>query len=190
MVIYQRPSCIKRAILNMNHTEILNKLKAFEHKEVFFGPQGFKVVGKTAELNKSQIGYSVDKAGKTLVDTAIGNWQGSWMVIAQDTELGDPYFVDINDENLAVYTALAEEENQWRQPTLVASTLAGFAQCLTIIHQQCQQKSAMYIPDESCIFDLEVLETFGKKIVDVAETNDFWQNFFVGYVDWLRDEHV
>ena len=71
----------------MNHTELLNKLKAFEHKEVFFGPQGFKVVGKTAELNKSQIGYSVDKGGKTLVDSAIGNWQGSWLVIAQDTEL-------------------------------------------------------------------------------------------------------
>jgi hypothetical protein len=189
MVIYQRPSCIKRAILKMNHTELLNKLKAFEDKEVFFGPQGFKVVGKTAELNKSQIGYSVDKGGKTLVDSAIGNWQGSWLVIAQDTELGDPYFVDLNDENLAVYTALAQEENQW-EPTLVASTLTGFSQCLTIIHQQCQQKSAMYIPDESCIFDLEVLETFGKKIVDVAETNDFWQNFFVGYVDWLRDEYV
>jgi hypothetical protein len=48
----------------------------------------------------------------------------------------------------------------------------------------------MYIPDESCIFDLEVLETFGMQLVELAQTNDFWQNFFVGYVDWLRDEHV
>jgi len=179
----------------MDQTELLNKLKAFEHKEVFFGPQGFNVVVKTAELNKAQIGYSVDKNGASLVhsdsDNASksGNWQSSWVVIAKDTELGDPYFVDLNDEKLAVYTALAEKENQW-QRTVVSSTLEGFAECLTAIYQQCEQKSAMYIPDESCIFDLEVLETFGMQLVELAQTNDFWQNFFVGYVDWLRDEHV
>jgi hypothetical protein len=176
-------------MLNMNQAELLSKLKAFEHKEVFFGPQGFHVVVKTAELNKAQIGYSVDKNGVSLVNREIGNWQSSWIVIAKDTELGDPYFVDLNDEKLAVYTALAEKENKWEQ-TLVASTLMGFSQCLSAIHQQCEQKSAMYVPDESCIFDLEILETFGKQLVEFAQTNDFWQNFFVGYVDWLRDEHV
>ncbi len=173
----------------MNQSELLNKLKAFEHKEAFFGPQGFKVMAKTAELNKAQVGYSIDKDGKSLVDSKIGNWQASWFVIAKDTELADPYFVDLEDENLAVYTALAEEENQW-EPVLVASSLTAFAQCLTIIHQQCPQKSPLYVPDDSCIFDLEVLETFGKSIVEVAQTNDFWQHFFVGYVDWLRDEYV
>jgi len=177
----------------MDQIELLSKLKAFEHKEVFFGPQGFSVVAKTAELNKAQIGYAIDKNGASLIhsesDTNKGNWCSSWIVIAKDTELGDPYFVDLNDENLAVYTALAEEENQW-QLTLVSSSLDGFAQCLTAIHQQCQQKSAMYVPDDSCIFDLAVIESFGKSLVEIAQTNDFWQNFFVGYVDWLRDEHV
>lgn len=173
----------------INETELLNKLKTFEHKEVFFGPQGFKVTVTKADFKNAQIGCSVDEKGKNLVDSAIGNWQKTWVVIAKDTELGDPYFVDVSDENLAVYTALAEEENQWHS-TLVASSLSGFAQSLTIIHQQCQQKSALYVPDESCIFDLEVLENFGKNIVDVAQTNDFWQHFFVGYVDWLRDEYV
>lgn len=173
----------------MNQSELLTQLKAFEHKEVFFGPQGFRVVSKTAELNKAQIGFSIDKSGQSLVGQDKGNWQSSWLVIANDTELGDPYFVDLNDENLAVYTALAEEENQW-QSTLVSSSLQGFAQCLTAIYLQCQQKSAMYVPDESCIFDLEQLEIFGKSLVEMAQTNDFWQHFFVGYVDWLRDEHV
>ena len=179
----------------MKQTELLSQLKAFEHKKVFFGPQGFNVVSKTVELNEAQIGYSIDKNGKSLVNSdsnnenMSGNWQSSWVVIATDTELGDPYFIDITDENLAVYTALAEKENQW-QPTLVSSTLDGFSKCLTAIHQQCQQKSAIYVPDESCIFDLEILETFGKQLVEFAQTNDFWQNFFVGYVDWLRDEHV
>jgi hypothetical protein len=173
----------------MKQTELLNILKAFEHKEAYFGPQGFKVVSKTAELNKAQIGYSVDNNGVSLVNHEKGNWQSSWFVIATDTELGDPYFVDINDENLAVYTALAKEENQW-QSTLVATSLSGFAQCLTLLYQQSQQKSALFMPDETCIFDLDVLERFGKYLVDIAETNDFWQHFFVGYVDWLRDEHV
>jgi|GEM_PF-861477 len=177
----------------MDQIELLSKLKAFEHKEVFFGPQGFSVVAKTAELNKAQIGYSIDKNGTSLVnnesDNKTGNWCSSWIVIAKDTELGDPYFVDLKDENLAVYTALAEEENQWKT-TLVSSSLDGFAQCLTAIHQQCQQKSAMYVPDDNCIFDLEVIENFGKSLVEIAQTNDFWQNFFVGYVDWLRDDHV
>jgi hypothetical protein len=179
----------------MDQSELLSQLKAFEHKEVFFGPQGFSLVTKTAEFNKAQIGYSIDKNGKSLVnngnvsESISGNWGRSWVVIAKDTELGDPYFVDLNDENLAVYTALAEEENQW-QTTLVSSSLHGFAQCLTAIYQQCQQKSAMYVPDENCIFDLEIIENFGKSLVEIAQTNDFWQNFFVGYVDWLRDEHV
>jgi hypothetical protein len=188
MYSYQRPSFIKRVML-MNQTELLTKLKAFEHKEVFFGPQGFKVMAKTAELNKAQVGFSVDEKGKSLVDNTECSWQNSWLVIAQDTELGDPYFVDLNDDNLAVYTALAEEENQW-QATLVASSLSGFAQCLSLIHQRSKQSSALYVPDASCIFDLEVLETFGKAVVEIAQTNDFWQHFFVGYVDWLRDEYV
>jgi hypothetical protein len=179
----------------MDQTELLNKLKAFEHKEAFFGPQGFNVVARMAEFNKAQVGYSIDKNGVSLVNSDSnnedmnGNWQSSWFVIATDTELGDPYFIDINDENLAVYTALAEEENQW-QLTLVSSTLDGFSKCLTAIHQQCEQKFAIYVPDESCIFDLEILETFGKQLVEFSQTNDFWQNFFMGYVDWLRDEHV
>ena len=173
----------------MNQAELLSKLKAFEHKEAFFGPQGFHVVVKTAELNKAQIGYSVDKNGVSLVNSEIGNWQSSWVVIAKDTELGDPYFIDMNDDQLAVYTALAETENHW-ELTLVSSSLEGFSKCLTAIHQLCQQKSAMYLPDENCIFDLQVLENFGKQLVELAQTNDFWQNFFVGYVDWLRDEYV
>jgi len=176
-------------MLMMDKTELLTKLKAFEHKDVFFGPQGFKVVCKTAELNKAQIGFSINKNGKSLIDNTQCSWQSSWLVIAQDTELGDPYFVDMADENLAVYTALAEEENKW-QATLVASSLNGFAQCLSLIHQRSQQSSPLYVPDENCIFDLEALETFGKTLVEVAQTNDFWQHFFVGYVDWLRDEYV
>ncbi|TWX55659.1 hypothetical protein [Colwellia hornerae] len=173
----------------MNQSELLNKLKGFEHKEVFFGPQGFSVITKMAALNKAQIGYSVDKKGGSLVNNAIGNWQNSWLVIATDTELGDPYFIDLADKHLAVYTAIAEQENQW-QATLVSASLVGFEQCLTAIYQQCQQKSALYLPDESCIFDLQILEIFGKQLVEFSQTNDFWQHFFVGYVDWLRDEHV
>jgi hypothetical protein len=173
----------------MNQSELLNRLKAFEHKEVFFGPQGFSVITKTAVLKKAQIGYAIDKKGASLVNSDVGNWQSSWFVIATDTELGDPYFIDFTDEHLAVYTAVAEEENQW-QTTLVSASLDGFEKCLTAIYQQCEQKSAMYLPDDNCIFDLEVLESFGKQLVEFSQTNDFWQHFFVGYVDWLRDEHV
>ena len=95
----------------MNQSELLNRLKAFEHKEVFFGPQGFSVITKMATLNKAQIGYAVDKKGASLVNNDIGNWQGSWLVIATDTELGDPYFIDLADEHLAVYTAIAVSKN-------------------------------------------------------------------------------
>jgi hypothetical protein len=49
-------------MLNINHTELLNKLKAFEHKDVFFGPQGFKVVMKMADINQpfSSNNYNVN----------------------------------------------------------------------------------------------------------------------------------
>ncbi len=174
----------------MDKAQLLKRLKAFTHKEAYFGPQGFNVICKTAQINKAQVGYLVDKTGQSLAETENSNWQESWLVIAKDTEIGDPYFVDLTDENLAVYTALAPVETHQWQTELVASSLEGFAQCLSLIADKSQQVSPSYVVDNNCIFDLEELEIFGMKLVDIAQTNDFWQNFFVSYVDWLRDEHV
>ncbi|EOP90918.1 hypothetical protein [Bacillus cereus] len=50
------------------------------------------------EIEEGQLGYSFDEEG--------------WIVIGIDSYLGDPIFVDSNDENCPVYTAM-HGEGEW-----------------------------------------------------------------------------
>ncbi|MGQ0455255.1 hypothetical protein ACT4UM_28970 [Bacillus sp. SS-TM] len=49
------------------------------------------------EIEEGQLGYSFDEEG---------DWKEGWIVIGIDSYLGDPIFVDSNDENCPVYTAI------------------------------------------------------------------------------------
>src|SRR6476619_1827497 len=58
---------------------------------------------KAEDFENAQIGYSISENGKSLIGNATGDWKKNWIVIATDN-LGDPIFVDYEDENLSVYT--------------------------------------------------------------------------------------
>ena len=173
----------------MNELELLKILKQTK-SEAYLGPQGFKVLTDKKQLQQAQIGYSIDKNGVNISGDIMGSWQRTWFVVAQDTELGDPYFIDFDDAQLNVYTAVFNEEvNQW-QSTLVATSLQGFIECINLLFEFTQQITPQFIPDSTSIVDLEKLEIFGMKLAEISENTDFWKTFFIGYVEWLKDEIV
>lgn len=173
----------------MNSNELLTLLPKTENI-AYLGPQGINLLSDDKPFKQAQVGYSVDKNGANIAANSEGTWQSTWIVIAKDTELADPYYVDLSDKQLAVYTAVfCEEKNQW-QSSLVATTLSGFIECIALLYQFTGQKEPQFIPDSSSIFDLERLETCGIQLATISEHTDFWKSFFISYVEWLQDEHV
>lgn len=173
----------------MNSNELLALLPKSE-SEAFLGPQGIKLFTDEKIFNQAQVGYSIDKNGANIAANSEGTWQSTWLVIAKDTELADPYYVDLNDKQLAVYTAIfCQDTNQW-QSTLVASTLSGFLECISLLYQFTEQTEPQFIPNSNSIFDLEKLEACGIQLATISEHTDFWKSFFISYVEWLQDEHV
>ncbi|HDR7794597.1 TPA: hypothetical protein QCY19_003240 [Bacillus luti] len=70
------------------------------------------------EIEEGQLGYSLDEEGQSLIGSAEGDWKEGWIVIGIDSYLGDPIFVDSNDENCPVYTAM-HAEGQWEPECIV-----------------------------------------------------------------------
>ena len=78
-----------------------------------------------AEIEKGQ---SVATA-----EGAPADWKPSWVVIAESSLLGDPYFLDVSkpdpEGDCPVYTAMSGQD-RW-QPTLAASSFAQFLRILS-----------------------------------------------------------
>lgn len=66
------------------------------------------------QLNKFQLGYSVDSEGNSLITDEEGSWKRSWVVIAFDTSCGDPIIVDLNEEGYPV-SILLHGLGSWEQ---------------------------------------------------------------------------
>lgn len=66
------------------------------------------------EIEERQLGYSFDEEGQSLAGNEEGDWKDGWIVIGIDSYLGDPIFVDSNDENCPVYTAM-HGEGEWEK---------------------------------------------------------------------------
>jgi len=170
----------------MTIAELLKKLSSLGRKEVYFGPQGFLFTSSEEELEQAQVGFAIHPDGTNLVGSNQGEWQESWQVFALDTELGDPYFIDINDVNSPVYTAI-QIDGFWETNT-VALTLEGFINCLTIFVKTNNQASPIFVPDENTIVDKIVLSQLEKQLIDTSSCKDFWEQFFECYFDWLNEE--
>lgn len=170
----------------MNKNRLLSLLSKGANKKVYFGPQGFIVAANEQDFDSFQQGFGVHSDGSDLCGLKAGDWQRSWLVIAIDTELGDPYFVDCSDKNLPVYTALCCE-GLW-QKELVATSLHGFLQCLELLFEQGQQKNAQFVPDETTLTDIILLAQLKDNLVKSSQSESFWALFFECYFDWLNDD--
>lgn len=173
----------------MDTTKILSLLKSAQ-SDAYLGPQGIKFITDERAIQKAQIGYSIDKNGANITSSQQGSWQRNWLVIAKDTELADPYFVEVNSTHLPVYTAVFNETTQQWQTTLVATRLTGFIECIDLLFHFTEQSEPKFVPDSTAIFDLEKLETFGMQLAKISENTNFWKGFFISYVEWLQDENV
>ena len=63
-----------------------------------------------------------------------GDWKAGWVVVAESTLLGDPYFLDVSkpdpEGDCPVYTAMSGQD-KWT-PTLAGSSFAQFLGILTV----------------------------------------------------------
>ncbi len=81
---------------------------------------------KVKELQKAQLGYSVDPNGNSLCGYKEGDWRESWLVIANEDQCGDPIFIDLAIEDSPVYTAIHGEE--FWEPQVIANSFRDFIQ--------------------------------------------------------------
>jgi len=151
--------------------EVLNKL---DNKNVFFGPQGFSFPSSLPELEELHQTYANDRT-----------WNSSWQVFSQDTELGDPYFVDTTNESLPVYTAM-HGEGSWGIE-LVSSSLESFINCVKTLNELSCQEYAQIIPVDSTLTNHQQLKDLERKLILNSGAEEFWQVFFECYMDWLEE---
>jgi len=170
----------------MNNPKLFGILSTVKNKETYFGPQGFIIATTENELDAAQHGFGLHPNGTDLSGSNGGDWQSSWLVIARDTELGDPYFVDIDDDHFPVYTAV-HVEGIWQQE-LVASSLKGFLACLTLLFDNGRQERAQFVPDNTTIEDKNQLIQLSNSLVKTSGSESFWLMFFECYLDWLEDD--
>lgn len=82
-----------------------------------------------AELERAQAQVTAPPEG----GSAPADWKSSWVVIAESSLLGDPYFLDVSkpdpEGDCPVYTAMSGQE-RW-VPTLAASSFAQFLRILS-----------------------------------------------------------
>jgi hypothetical protein len=98
-----------------------------------------------------------------------GEWRKSWIVVAQSSLLGDPYFLDVSkldaEGDCAVYTAMSGA-GRW-EPLLCGSTFAQFLRILAAGMEVAQGFGEAMMDDED---EASFREAFGQKIktIDAA----------------------
>jgi hypothetical protein len=86
----------------------------------------------SSEIAREQLAFAADDSGAPRAPGRDGAWRKSWVVIAQSSLLGDPYFLDVSkldaEGDCAVYTAMSGA-GRW-EPILCGSTFAQFLRIL------------------------------------------------------------
>lgn len=156
-------------------------------KKAFLGPQGIELAASKQQFRSLQTTFIKSERTRGAIKSDL---EVKWCVVGKDTELGDIYYVDVNDNKQAVYFGVFNEKTDSWESILVSSTLIGFIHCINILNELTAQNEPIFVPNSSLIFDLELLETTGIKLAEISENVDFWKTFFVSYVEWLQDEHI
>jgi hypothetical protein len=95
------------------------KLPDLEGKE--YKGKGIDIILYSNESSvKEQIGYSVKPNGDSLYGFEEGDWQEGWYVIGRESQCGDPIFIDLNDPDIPVYTAM-HGAGIWNEELLASS---------------------------------------------------------------------
>jgi len=73
-----------------------------------------------AGIPEAQKGYSIIPEGSET------DWRASWLVIGHEISMGDPVFIDVEEEDFPVYTA-PHGEGSWSPTQIAPSSSALFA---------------------------------------------------------------
>ncbi|MEH6949189.1 hypothetical protein V7068_19400 [Bacillus sp. JJ634] len=76
------------------------------------------------EFEEGQLEYRIDDDGNDLTGDNEGDWNENWYVIGYDELVGDPIFVDRNNKNYPILTAM-HGEGDW-EPEVMFSSLNEF----------------------------------------------------------------
>lgn len=107
----------------MDKYQYLKIRNAIELDEISYGYRTFALFSES-EIDEEQKGYSTD----ALTGEILSDWKDNWLVIGREDLVGDPLFVDLQAEELPVYTA-AHGEGNWN-PILVSNSFSGFIESL------------------------------------------------------------
>nr|WP_202626587.1 hypothetical protein [Bacillus cereus] len=117
-------------VLNEDLRIILNKIEMLDNLEIELEIDDTEIetisihLFSREEFEEGQLGYSVDEEDNSLTGDSEGDWKETWYVIGYDENLGDPIFVDIEDKNYPVMTAM-HGEGDW-EPEVMFSSLNEF----------------------------------------------------------------
>jgi hypothetical protein len=161
-------------------TRLAKFLGALPELEVEFGCGGIRIY-PAAELNCAQVGYSVSASSESLCGTVEGAWRAMWIVIGEDTGIGDPIFVDSADPNLPVFTAMTGE-GSW-DPKPVAPSIEAFGEIFREFEKIASSRSNPVEADDNPIPDSE-RDAFLSRVREINADDsgkDFWEALF-GYI--------
>ncbi len=101
----------------------------------------------------------------------------SWLVIGYEELCGDPFFVDLNEKELPVFTA-AHGEGAWN-PLLIASSFIGFIECLNEIRRISNGRDNPVSLEKNPLPEVEQNQVLSK----ISELNgnaslEFWESWF------------
>lgn len=164
--------------------EITEAIKSKNLKEVFFGSQGFSIANETS-IKNLQLGYSVHPDGSDLSGPNEGDWQKSWVVFGNDTNIGDPFFVDTSELSLPVYTAM-HGMGEWK-PELVSTSLSSFLDVLSYLNGISKQDFARIDPDENTITNPKELAAIESKLQEISGETYYWKNFIEQHQEWIEE---
>ncbi len=123
----------------------------------------------SSEIAREQVGFGLNEDGTPRAINKDGEWRKSWVVIAQSSLLGDPYFLDVAkldaEGDCAIYTAMSGA-GRW-EPRLCGSTFAQFLRILAAGMEVAQGFGEAMMDDED---EAAFREAFGHKIktIDAA----------------------
>lgn len=125
-------------------------------------------------VEEFQVGYAVDSSGNTLVGAGEGDWRENWIVFARDFS-GDPVFVDIDQPNLPVFTAL-HGEGTW-SPWEIAPSIKAFATVLCAAKTLALGRESPIALGSNPIADHE-REAFQALVKANGVSHDYWLAMF------------
>jgi hypothetical protein len=93
---------------------------------------------RPSELERHQVGYSIDLEGNALSGEGDGDWRRNWLVIGDEGQCGDPIFIDTAVPGYPVYTAW-HGEGRW-DPRPIAVSLTGLREALRAVSKAARSR--------------------------------------------------